>query len=49
MDVYAPPVEIGSDSYALTAAYRTTAKKVAAGQIELVGERLASSHNSDLR
>ncbi len=46
--VYAPPVGIGTDNYALTKDYRNAAKKVAASQIELAGERLAMALNTEL-
>ncbi len=47
--VYSPPVGTGTDNYALTVGYRTTAKKVAASEVELAGERLAAFLNSELR
>lgn len=47
--VYAAPVGTDQANYALTKAYRDTAKTVAASQIELAGERLAAALNSELR
>ncbi len=47
--VYASPVGIGSDNYALTKGYRDAANKVAVNQIELAGERLAAALNSEFR
>lgn len=47
--VYAAPVGTGTDNSSLTKDYRANAKKVAATQIELAGERLAVALNVDLR
>ncbi len=47
--VYAAPVGNDQGEVRLTKDYRSTAKRVAAGQIELAGERLAAALNSELR
>lgn len=47
--VYAAPVGTGQDNYPLTKEYRNAAKKVAASQVELAGERLAAALNTELR
>jgi hypothetical protein len=47
--VYQPPVGDGRGPFAVTAAYRASAKSVARRQIALAGARLANVLNADLK